>query len=482
MFSLVGSDLVTVPLCKPLTHIHLGQWLVKELFFEVPKNHANPEEGTLKLFGRSITKHECPIVPLSKSDLAIKEQQPYLVYLEGGPGFGNRPPQQLPLTPMAVARGYQVLYLDYRGTGLSTPVNADTVTAQGTPEQQAQYLKLFRANNIVRDLEAVRLCLTEDFPQEKKKWSIFGQSFGGFVSLAYLSLHPEGLRESFLTGGLAPVNQPASKVYAATFKKVLERNQAYYKKYPEDIPNVRRLAEYIADTGGADGITLPAGGRLTVQQFLTLGLAFGQHGGLDEVHALVLRLTTDLQQFGFLTRASLAAFESQIPFDTHPIYALLHESIYNSPRHTASNWAAYHVGREQKAFGWLAAGADASEYLLATPQDQPLYFSGEMVFPFHFDNSPDLKRMKEAANVLAEMSDWDEDLYDLEELKKNEVPVYAVSYIDDMYVDFEMARETAAMVKGIKVFETNGWYHDGVRSQAEGVIGQLFKLRDMSID
>ncbi|KAL2256128.1 hypothetical protein VTK26DRAFT_2146 [Humicola hyalothermophila] len=465
-------------------HVLPGQLLVTELFFEVPKNYAQPNAGTLKLFGRSVTKHERPIVPLSETELGSRKQQPYLVYLEGGPGFGNRPPQQSPLTQMAIARGYQVLYLDYRGTGLSTPVNADTVTAQGTPQQQADYLKLFRANNIVRDLEAVRLCLTQDFPEAKRPWSIFGQSFGGFVCLTYLSKFPQGLREVFMTGGLAPVNVPASDVYAATFKKALERNQAYYKKYPEDVRNVRRLVEHIVHTGGKEGIALPGGGKLTMQQFLGLGISFGRHGGLDDVHELVLRLTTDLDQFGFFTRASLAEFEAHVSFDNNPIYAILHESIYNSPSTAASNWAAYNVGRTQDAFRWVdaAVAADATGYLLSKPEAEPLCFSGEMVFPFHFDNSPELSRMKGAAHVLAETADWGEDLYDLEQLARNEVPVYAVSYVDDMYVDFDMARKTAALVKGIKVFETNGWYHDAVRSKADQVIGELFRLRDMEID
>ncbi|KAK4043636.1 Alpha/Beta hydrolase protein [Parachaetomium inaequale] len=465
-------------------HVLPGQLHVTELFFEVPKNHARPEAGTLTLFGRSVRKHERPIVPLSAADLASKEKLPYLVYLEGGPGFGNREPQNHALTQVALSRGYQVLYLDYRGTGLSTPVNADSVVAQGGAQKQADYLKLFRATSIVRDLEAVRLCLTEDFDEDKKTWSIFGQSFGGFVGLTYLSKYPKGLREAFLTGGLAPVKRTADEVYTATYKKLTERNAAYYKKYPEDIPAVRRLTDYIhwLHLEGT-GIPLPSGGNLTVPLFLTLGLAFGGHGGLDEVHSLILRLATDLGQFRKFTRASLAAFESHISFDTHPIYAILHEAIYNTKQKgaPASDWAAYRVGRALKPFAWLD---DAPAFLQSTPATDPLYFSGEMVYPFHFDGTtgPELARLKEAADILAATDEWDEDLYDEAQLRRNNVPVYAVSYVDDMYVDFELARETAALVRGIKVRETNGWYHDAVRSKSEEVFAALFKLRDDCVD
>lgn len=461
-----------------------GRRRVTELFFEVPVNHAQPSAGTLKLFGRSVCKHERPIVPLSESEHEEKERLPYLVYLEGGPGFGNRDPQHHPLTDVALSRGYQVLYLDYRGTGLSTPISADVLATLGGPKEQAEFLKLFRANSIVRDLEAVRLCLTGGW--EHKSWSIFGQSFGGFVSLTYLSKYPHGLREVFLTGGLAPITRTAQEVYQETYKKVVDRNIAYYNKYPEDGPNVRRLVAYIEfqqRSAGGQGIALPSGGRLTVQQLLTLGIAFGGHGGLDQVHALVLRLVADLDQFNFFTRASLAALESaQMPFDTHPIYAILHEAIYNHKRRgPASNWAAYQVGKSLESwYSWLDDPRDALARLEGAGL---LFFTGEMVFPFHFETSPELARMKAAAEILAATEEWDEDLYDERQLfESNEVPVYAVSYIDDMYVDIKFARETAALVKGIKVLETNGFYHDALRSRSAEVIAQLFKLRDDSID
>ena len=44
-----------------------------------------------------------------------------------------------------------------------------------TPKEQADYLTHFRADSIVRDAEAIRLNLGVE------KWSILGQSFGGFV-------------------------------------------------------------------------------------------------------------------------------------------------------------------------------------------------------------------------------------------------------------------------------------------------------------
>jgi len=455
-----------------------GQLHVTELLFEVPRNYASPSAGRrLRLFGRSVRKHERPIVPHSQTDLENLEKNPYMVFLEGGPGFGNREPQESPLTRMALNRGYQLLFLDYRGTGNSTPINAEHLRKEGGPNEQADYLKLFRADNIVRDLEAVRQCLTADFPEEKKKWSIFGQSFGGFVALSYLSKYPQGLREAFMTGGLAPIKRTADEVYRATYKKVVERNEAYYKKFPEDELNVKRVAEHIKNEGG---IPLPAGGLLTVKRLLSLGLSFGGHGGLDSVHSMILKLVTDLDQFGFFTRAALSAFEQQLPLDANPIYAILHEPIYNFKKGVASNWAAYRVGGEFRQFSWLPDRPDVGLSEILSPE--PLFFSGEMIYPFHFETYPELARMKEAARILASFDDWEDDLYDEEQLRRNEVPVYAASYVDDMYVDFEFARETASMVKGIQVFETNNMYHNAVRARTDEVLGQLFRMRDDSID
>lgn len=86
------------------------------------------------------------------------------------------------------------MFLDQRGTGLSTPVTASTLQMRGYNDVQARYLKLYRADSIVRDCEAVRQALTEGYPEEKKKWSVMGQSFGGFCSVTYLSFYPEVCR------------------------------------------------------------------------------------------------------------------------------------------------------------------------------------------------------------------------------------------------------------------------------------------------
>lgn len=198
------------------------------------------------------------------------------------------------------------------------------------------------------------------------------------MALTYLSQYPEGLREVFTLGGLAPIYKTPQEVYQHTFKKVFQRNQAYYNKYPADVLAVRKITAWL-EAQGSGGVQLPAGGTLSPRRFLTLGHMFGMHGGLDNVHAMVLRMDLDLDQYGRLLRPTLAQFEAYLPFDVDPIYAILHEAIYCYGPGVASNWAAQAVGQEIAHFRWLSDDYSFSGY--DTSEPEPLCFSGEMIFP-----------------------------------------------------------------------------------------------------
>jgi pimeloyl-ACP methyl ester carboxylesterase len=322
-----------------------GKLKVSELFFEVPRDYKNPKLGTIQLFARSVARHEKPAAPLQDDEQQKKDQKPWFVYLQGGPGMSCAAPQNMWITNAVLDKGYQMLYLDQRGTGLSTPVSASTLALQGDSQRQADYLKLFRADSIVKDCEAIRRTLTEDYPAELKKWSVFGQSFGGFCVLNYLSKFPEGLREAFTAGGIPPIGRNVDQVYKATFQKVIERNQEYYSKFPEDVDAVHGLAFYIKSNGG---LPLPSGGVLTVRGLLTLGRNFGFQGGLDSVHDLILKASTDIKQFQFITRPTLSALEKALSFDDMVLYAILHEACYCQGE--ASNWAAERVGKTLTEF------------------------------------------------------------------------------------------------------------------------------------
>lgn len=98
-----------------------------------------------------------------------------------------------------------------------------------------------------------------------------------------------------------------------------------------------------------------------------------------------------------------------------------------------------------------------------------------------FDSYTELNQLKEVADILATTNEWP-GLYDEAQLANNEVPVYAATYVDDMYVHFENASRTAAKIKGIKQFITNVMYHDALRSKSDELMRQLFALREDSLD
>lgn len=351
---------------------------------------------------------------------------------------------------------------------MSSPISASTLQMRGSSDVQAKYLKLYRADSIVRDCEAIRQALTADYPEEKKQWSIMGQSFGGFCSITYLSFFPRSLRESFIFGGLQPLVKSPDEVYRRLYRKVAQRNQAYYAKYPEDIARVRTIMNYLQRFG--DGkIKLPSEGRLTRRRFQQLGIMFGTHGGLDSVHDIVLRASSDIGAFGHLTRGALTQIDQTSSFDENLLYAILHEPIYCEGQ--APNWSANRVLKEYPAFALDKTATDG----------EPIYFTGEMIFPSMFEDYPELAKVQDVASLVAADADWPP-LIDMEQLAKNEVPVYAASYVEDMYVDHDYSRETAKAIKGCKTFETNVFFHDALRSRMDEVLKQAFALRDDVLD
>jgi hypothetical protein len=223
------------------------------------------------------------------------------------------------------------------------------------------------------------------------------------------------------------------------------------------------------------GLQLPSGGTLTARRLLTLGMGFGTHESVDSVHEMIFRMHSDLEQFNFITRPALSALEAMGPsFDDNIIYAILREAIYCQGE--ASKWAAERVGRSLKEFDWISGSPSSFN-----SKDQPLYFSGGMIYPFMFDTYPELKKVKEVAQIIAHYKDWPE-LYDEEQLAQNEVPVYAATFVDDAYIDFGLVQETLEKVGSCKQFITNTMYHDAIKSKTAEVMKELFALRDDVMD
>ncbi|KAL2374178.1 proline iminopeptidase [Blastomyces gilchristii SLH14081] len=443
-------------LVRSQAHFVPGKLKVTELFWDVPLDYNRPTEATIQLFGRAVRRRE-PGVDLARDEKVL----PWFLYLQGGPGMASPAPQDVGWVQMMLDRGYQILLLDQRGTGLSTPITAATLGLVGDAVKQAEYLKLFRADNIVRDCEAIRENITAEYPPEKKKWSLLGQSFGGFCAVTYLSKFPEGLREVFTTGGLPPLRRGPEPVLERTYEKVLERNEAYYSKFPEDVNRVDQIVRYLSE----NRVELPSG-VLTSARFLSLGLSFGMRGGLHSIHDIVLRVHNELETFNFLTTPTLALVDNATTFDNNILYAVLHEAIYCQGE--PSNWCADRLLSRFSSYNNKFGGSS-------------LFFTGEMIYPHMFESSNELRKVKAAADIIAAYDGWP-DLYDEVQLAKNEVPVFSATFVDDMYVHYALATETAAKIRGCKQFITNTMYHNAIRANADELIKQLFALRDDTLD
>ena len=387
----------------------------------VPLDHARPDGPSITVFTREVADPE-------------GADRPYLVFLQGGPGFEAARPTSPPSGWMKRAlTEYRVLLLDQRGTGRSTPVGPQVPGK--TVADQAAYLTHFRADSIVRDAEWIRRELGVD------RWSLLGQSFGGFTSLTYLSIAPEGLREALITGGLAPItNRPVDDVYGATWKRLREANRRYFERYPADRARVLEAHRRIE----AADVRLPSGDRLTVRRFRQMGMWLGSSAGFEHLHHVL--------ELPFGSTAFLHDVEEAVRWTRNPLYATLHESSYADGGPT--RWSAHRLTPD-----WFE-GSEA--------------FTAEHVFPWMFEECRLLRPHRDVAEALAEHP-WPR-LYDEARLARNEVPVAATIYVDDLYVERTFAEETAAGVRGLRPWITNEYAHNGLRADGERVLGRLIDL------
>ncbi|MDH6113107.1 pimeloyl-ACP methyl ester carboxylesterase [Kitasatospora sp. MAP12-15] len=416
--------------------------------FQVPLDHQAPQGEQIEVYAREIVA-----AGKRRADL------PWLLFLQGGPGGKAGRPLGRDAWLDRALDDYRVLLLDQRGTGRSTPATRQTLLLRGSAQEQADYLANFRADSIVRDAELIRRRLIG----EQGKWSLLGQSFGGFCTLTYLSLAPEGLREAMVTGGLAGLRASAADVYRAAYPRVARKNKGHYANYPQDVEAVRRIAEHLV----AAPARLPGGGLLTVEAFQSLGQLLGAGSGSATLHYLLeeawVRGSAGLE----LSDTFLAGAQAKLSFAEGPLYAVLHESIYGqrSVDPGATDWAAERVRKEFADF-------DAAQALEA---GTPVHLTGEMIYPWMFETDPALRPLQGAAELLAQRTDWP-DLYEPSVLAANQVPVVAAVYHDDMYVDTADSLATADAVRGLRTWVTNEWEHDGLRVSGTQVLDRLIRM------
>jgi len=408
--------------------------------FTVPLDHDQPTGETLAIFARAVRNSE-------KS----AEIRPWLVFLQGGPGF----PGPRPLTNSGWLKraldDYHVLLLDSRGNGRSSIVLPQTLARRGNARSQADYLMHFRADSIVRDAESIRRQLVgEDEP-----WSVLGQSYGGFCGVHYLSAYPRGLSEVFITGGLPPLDGSADDYYRLTYPEVERKTRKFFARYPDDLPLCARIMDHLY----RHDVALPTGGRLTVRRFQQVGFMLGFDDGMENLHFLLESAFCSGVDPDEMSPVFLRAFENAQSFETNPIFAVLHEMCYTQG--AAARWSAERVRGEFPDTNWAPG--------------RPPSFTGEMIYPWMFEEYPGLRPLRDVAELLAGEERWPA-LYDATQLARNTVPGVAAIYAEDMFVPRALSERTAAAIPGLKVWLTNEYEHSGLRT-SPAVFERLLAMR-----
>jgi pimeloyl-ACP methyl ester carboxylesterase len=367
---------------------------------------------TIEIFARVITRDG-------------GERLPYLVFLQGGPGHEAPRPFHSSTSPAwldeALAH-YRVVMLDQRGTGLSTPVG-DADLERGSAVV-AEYLTHLRADSIVRDCEAMREHLGAE------TWSVLGQSFGGFTTLAYLSTDADSIADVFITGGLSTVNRHPDEVYALCYDKMRSASERYYRRFPEHRDVMRRLV----DRAAAGDIVLPDGEVVSPSRLRSVGSALGTNDGWQTVWSLLERDSA--------SNAFRHDLMHAMPYGgRNPLYFAFHESSYASGQATR----------------WSAERTEPQDF-----RDDVTLFTGEHIRREWTETVPAFQPWRDVTLALADF-EWPR-IYNEVAIAASGATGAAAVYVNDVYVPMEFSLETARLLPGVELWVTSEHEHNGVRS------------------
>jgi pimeloyl-ACP methyl ester carboxylesterase len=430
-------------LTAPTGHVsppayRLDGMLAADHYIDVPLDHLDPGRGATTVYAREL-----------RDPATADQDKPYLIFLQGGPGGASPRTDAGPTWIRWAIKRYRVLLLDQRGTGRSNPLDPQVIQGFGTAQQQADILALYRSDSIVQDCEILRRLLLGDAP-----WTTLGQSFGGFCTFTYLSYAPHGLSECYVTGGIPGLGHHVDDNYRSTYRRVMARTADLDAEFPGVRTRLRAVADHIQEVDER----LPDGEVLTVPRLQEIGHVLGQENGPLRLYYLAecawagSRLT---QEFLHGVHALVSGYA------VAPLYALVHECCASNAGES-TRWSAERV---------------RAEFPEVDAPDGPLGLTGEAIYRHTVARQPALAPFVETMDLLAERV-WDRSLFDLDALSRNQIPVAAQVYTQDMYVPLDLSVEAAALVPRVRVVEDREHHHDALRKHGVEVMTGLRAVLD----
>ncbi len=386
------------------------------------------------------------------------ENHPLLLFLQGGPGGAGPRVGNFGEGWIGEALNhYQVVLLDQRGTGQSSPLSANLILDEDDP---AAFTALFLQNQILADAEALRAEIGDGKP-----WTTLGQSYGGFLTLGYLSQYPDAIQESFITGGLPGLGS-IEEIYRRTYPLTARRNREYFSRYPHDQQTIREVAAHLEERDEY----LPTGERLTPTRLRSVGVALGAQTAYDLLHYLWEGPFENRRGHRRLTPQFLAEVASRVSSAQAPMYWVLQEAIYGQTTvettGKGTNWAAQRLSSEFDGFDLQADPLDTTS---------PWYLTGEHLFTELIADDPATAGLLPVVEELARQTHWPR-TYDLEILREVDIPKTALIYDDDMFVPADLSKQTADLMPNTRTWVTNSMQHDGLRADGAAVFAGLYEL------
>lgn len=158
------------------------------------------------------------------------ESSPYIIFFNGGPGIGFSE-QFLQMDGYKdFLPEYNIVFMDQRGTGFSHK-----------PSNNLSEYRYYSSKYICYDAEVIR----KNIIGPKKKWIIFGQSFGGHLVRKYLELYSQN--------AIMGISHGYGECSIITMKTNIEKNlfrqvDNYFESRPQNKVIFNRIKESLTNT------------------------------------------------------------------------------------------------------------------------------------------------------------------------------------------------------------------------------------------